>query len=215
MLEKIKCELLVKPSNYAEAKIQAEKLDGLFGFELEQIESDLTRSQQEEGRQFWIGLDVQSLQTPYSEIAQIIEQLNPQASQVWMDLGAAYGRLGLVLGLQRPEVRFLGYEFVQERVIEGNRIRAKWQIQNGDLIQADLVRDEIFFVQGDVFFLYDFGSRKDVYQVLQKLQSVAAQKPICVVARGRGVKNWIMLDFPWLAEVNSSLHFENWSAFFS
>lgn len=213
-------ELMIVPSSYAEAKHQAEKLDHLFGFDFTHIEKDLLakkkeleKSEMNQARQFWIGLDIQSLQTPYSEIVEMIQKLTPKPGDVWMDLGAAYGRVGLILGLLCSGVEFFGYEFIAERVQEGNRVREKWQIRNGGLIKADLVSDSISFEKGDVFFLYDFGSKSDVYQVLEKLKAVAGTKTIKVIARGRGIKNWILMDFPWLGQVNEAYHFENWSLF--
>lgn len=213
-------ELMSVPRSYTEAKQQSEKLDALFGFNFTQIEAnilskkeDFKKHKENQERQFWIGLDVQSLQTPYSEIVEMIQALNPKAGDVWMDLGAGYGRVGLILGLFCLGVEFYGYEFISDRVNEGNRIRENWQIKNGGLIQADLVHDLIDFEKGHVFFLYDFGSRSDVYQVLEKLKAVASKKPIQVIARGRGIKNWILMDFPWLGQVNEPQHFENWSLF--
>jgi hypothetical protein len=213
-------ELMTLPGNYGEAKLQSEKLDLLFGFNFNQIEKDLLlkkdmfqKNDANEERQFWIGLDIQSLQTPYSEIVEMIQKLKPKAGDVWLDLGAGYGRIGLILGLLCSGVNFFGYEFIAERVNEGNRVLDSWQIKNGGLLQADLVQDKIDFEKGDVFFLYDFGSRSDVYKVLEKLQFVASKKSIQVIARGRGVKNWILMDFPWLGQVHEPQHFENWSLF--
>ena len=213
-------ELMTSPSTYEEAKRQSEKLDQMFGFKFDQIEKglllkkeELEKSVTDQNRQFWIGLDIQSLQTPYSEIVAMVQKLNPKAGDVWMDLGAGYGRVGLILGFLCSDVQFYGYEFIAERVNEGNRIRQDWQIKNGELLQADLIQDQMDLTKGDVFFIYDFGSRSDVYLVLEKLKSVAAQRPIQVIARGRGVKNWILMDFPWLSQVNSPQHFETWSLF--
>jgi len=219
-LQDIIHELLTLPQSYSEAKQQAKRLDQIFGFEFQEIEkalvlkkADLQKAKDDRERQFWIGLDIQALQTPYSEIVEMIQKINPKAEDTWMDLGAGYGRIGLILGLLCSDVYFRGYEYISERVFEGNRIREKWQIQNGGLYQADLIHDPIELHQGDVFFLYDFGSRSDVYKVLEKLKQVAAVKSIQVIARGRGVKNWIMMDFPWLGSVNPPKHFENWSLF--
>lgn len=215
-------ELMTSPASYEEAKRQAEKLDQIFGFKFDSIEKNLLLKKEEfeksetyQDRQFWIGLDIQSLQTPYSEIVDMVHKLNPKAGDVWIDLGAGYGRVGLILGLLCSDVEFYGYEFITERVDEGNRVRDNWQIKNGSLLQADLIQDQIDFSKGNVFFLYDFGSRSDVYQMLDKLKNVAAQKPIQVIARGRGVKNWILMDFPWLSQVNPPQHFDTWSLFCS
>lgn len=211
--------LLQPQANYAEAKKQAQQLDEALGFNCEPIEKKLTVEKsartEDSKKQFWIGLDLQSLQTPYSEFVSMIEVIQPHPGQVWIDLGAGYGRLGLVLGFLQPDVQFKGYEFVSERVAEGNRIFKKWQLPSCSLQQIDLVAADLELNEGDVFFIYDFGSQNDIYLILEKLRLVALQKPIRVIARGRGIKNWILMDFPWLSQINAPRHFDHWSLFCS
>ena len=40
----------------------------------------------------------------------------------FVDIGSGYGRVGCVVGVNFPNSRFLGYEIVQERVIEAQRV---------------------------------------------------------------------------------------------
>ena len=210
-------ELLSPKISYGKAKAEAEKLDKILGFDFDSIEKKLSvenrRQDKVVAKQFWIGLDAQSLQTPYSEVIEMIQELNPQPENLWIDLGAGYGRLGVVLGFLKPEVKFLGYEFIESRVNEGNRIFTKWDLKNAKIIQTDLASQSFDLQNAEVYFLYDFGSQADVYLIIEKLRNVASKRQIKVIARGRGIKNWILLDFPWLAEVNAPVHFRNWSLF--
>lgn len=210
-------ELLSPKISYGEAKAEAAKLDKILGFDFESVEKKLSvensRQDRTTAKQFWIGLDIQSLQTPYSEVIEMIEELKPQADDLWIDLGAGYGRLGVALGFLKPTVKFLGYEFIESRVTEGNRIFTKWGLENSKLIQADLASDSFDLQNADVYFLYDFGSQADFYLIIEKLRQIASQKQIKVIARGRGIKNWILLDFPWLGTMNAPAHFRNWSLF--
>lgn len=204
-------------SDYTSAKEQAAKIDDLLGFECARIEEDLFETHQDSifssSQQFWYGLDLQSMQTPYSEILEMIHFLKPAAGELWLDLGAAYGRMGIVIGFQKPLVRFLGYEFVQERVDEGNRIFKKWKLDQVQMRKEDIASEQFHLEEADLYFLYDFGSRADVYKVLEKLRLIAQTKKIRVIARGRGVKNWILMDFPWLYDIETPVHFLNWSVF--
>lgn len=211
-----------KALGYQEAKSQASHIDRLLGYTCEPIEQniratktlgDSNSSDDGESRQFWIGLDIQSMQTPYSEIVELVEALDPQDNECWIDLGAAYGRIGVVLGFLKPQISFVGYEYVQVRVDEGRRIYSAWNLQNVDLKQADIASQEFILPEADLYFIYDFGSKKDIYSVLEKLRVIAQSRQIRVIARGRGVKNWIYMDFPWLHKMSEPIQLRNCTIF--
>ncbi|MFN8790427.1 MAG: hypothetical protein ACK5Y2_03115 [Bdellovibrionales bacterium] len=210
-------ELQKAQIDYGAAKDQARRLDELLAYNCDAIEKALFESHSGSSafpqQQYWFGLDLQSLQTPYSELVEMIKSLNPQVGDLWLDLGAAYGRLGVVLGFLRPGVRFVGYEYVDERVEEGSRIFKFWNLRQAKMRQVDLASKGFELGRAQVYFLYDFGSKRDVYSVLEKLRLQAQQGPICVVARGRGVRQWILQDFPWLSSQESLSPYPNWTVF--
>lgn len=213
----IKNEILRPQPEYAEAKVHAKSIDDKLDLACEQIEDELFEENKDSlflpGQEFWYGLEVQSLQTPYSEIVEMINYISPKSGDTWVDLGAGYGRMGFTLGFVSPEVKFIGYEFVQARVEEGNRIIKQWSLNNAVMIQADISRDDFVLDNADLFFLYDFGSKDDIFKVLEKLRVFAQTRSIQVVARGRGVRSWIFMDCPWLSEINSPVQFKNWTFF--
>lgn len=207
-------------SNYSQAKEQSRKIDQLLGYQCESIEKDLINKNHsqyflncQEDRQLWFGLDVQSLQTPYSEIREMLNYLKPHGQEMWLDLGAAYGRMGIVLSLFSAEIQFLGYEVVKERVAEGNRIYDLLNLPKARLIHEDLASESFVLPEADLYFLYDFGSKKDVYSLLEKLKKHSQKRSLRVIARGRGIKNWIYQENPWLYISKDPTHFENWSLF--
>lgn len=215
ILETILTELAREPEDYAAAKEQARRIDSWLGYRCEEIENFLHAPERssEQQRQFWNGLDVQSMQTPYSEIMAMLRVLDPQPGEHWLDLGAAYGRMGIVLGLLRPEVQFTGFEIVPERVNEGNRIYTQWGIAKAKLSHEDLACSDFPLGQADLYFIYDFGSKEDIDRVFAKLAAIARVKPIQVVGRGRGIRNWIAMEQPWLGEINPPQHFGHWSLY--
>jgi hypothetical protein len=75
-----------------------------------------------QGVQTWVGLDVETLQTPYSECLRILQLLKIRPYQHVVDLGAAYGRMGVVIGGLYIKNSFTGFEYVKARVDEGNRV---------------------------------------------------------------------------------------------
>jgi hypothetical protein len=215
----IRDRLSLPQLNYSDAKIHSADLDEQLGYQMKQVEDSLFLTHPNHsvttGKQFWFGLDIQSLQTPYSEILEMIDFLNPKAGDCWVDLGAGYGRMGVVLGFLRPDVQFRGYESVPERTLEANRIFLKWGLQNAEMLCADVSAVDVTRWPANLYFIYDFGSKEDIYQTLSQLQQLARSESITVIARGRGVRNWILQDFPWLSQIQKPTHFENWSAFYS
>lgn len=208
---------MIPQPEYAGAKVHSKGIDDQLGIACEPIEDKLFEENKDSlflpGQEFWYGLEIQSLQTPYSEIVEMIDYVKPESGDTWVDLGAGYGRMGFTLGFVKPAVKFIGYEFVQDRVDEGNRIITQWGLENSVLRQADISQDDFVLDEANLFFLYDFGSKDDIYKVLEKLRVLAQNRSIQVVARGRGVRSWIFMDCPWLSEINSPVQFKNWTFF--
>src|SRR5882672_6817343 len=96
---------------YALAKQQAADIDAHLGYRCKAIENKLYRRREgfPKEKELWLGLDLQSFQTPYSELIEIVHELNPGDGETWIDLGAGYGRLGIVLGFLCPSIKFIGY----------------------------------------------------------------------------------------------------------
>ena len=112
--------LMTEPwDSYEEAKRRSQVIDDLLGFRIQNCESTLERVH---GRVDWAHLSEQSFQTPYPELAQITRAFAIETKLRWTELGAGYGRLGLVLSWLRPQDHYFGFEFVAERVREGQRI---------------------------------------------------------------------------------------------
>lgn len=216
-IESIKSEILQNQPDYATAKVHSKMIDDQLGLNCSQIEDILFDQNQDSifrpGKNFWYGLEIQSLQTPYSEIVEMIDFVKPKCGDKWVDLGAGYGRMGLTLGIVRPDVEFVGYEYVQDRVNEGNRLFKEWNLSKVTMKQADISKDEFNLESADLYFLYDFGSKEDVDKVLEKLRVQAQTQPIQVVARGRGMRSWIFMQCPWLCEIHSPVQFKNWTYF--
>ncbi len=217
-LETIKADILTPQADYAESKIHSKMLDDRLGLACDTIEDVLFEENKDslflsDAKEFWYGLEIQSLQTPYSEVVEMINYVKPKPGDTWVDLGAGYGRMGMTLGFVQPDVKFIGYEFVQSRVDEGNRILKEWDLSNAVMRQADIASDDFQIDVAELYFLYDFGSKADIFKVLEKLRVLAQNRSIQVVARGRGVRSWIFMDCPWLSEINSPVQFKNWTFF--
>lgn len=200
----------------------SEEIDRHYGLLINEIENDLllkARSLRPQGNmasfgevlhgghQTWVGLDPQTLNTPYAELDLACELLKPVAGELFVDLGAGYGRLGLVLSEKCPGVKFLGYELVKERVDEGNRIFGEQK-----LMTQDLMSESFELPVAEYYFLYDFGKTEHIRRIMRKLEKLADSHHFKVVARGKGSRSIIEFEHPWLTCL-SVLHEENFSIY--
>ena len=208
-------------------KEHAAQLDATLGLKCEAIEAHLitearklTSSDhfQDWGRalhhpdhQTWVGLPVQSLMTPYAELLRILEALAPVPGDRLTDLGAGYGRLGYITSLRFPEVTCLGYEYVPERVLEGNRVFQTIVGARFSLVQADVAAPDFQLPRASFHFIYDLGSAQAIQRVIQKIQTQAQEKKVTVIGRGRATRHLIEKEHPWLSEITAPEHHATFS----
>lgn len=170
-----------------------------------------------DGHQTWIGLDPQTLQTPYSELSDIVSfivnKLMPVSGSKFVDLGAGYGRLGFVLQQLAPEINFMGFEYVAERVAEGSRILKLYGCDRAGLYTQDILQKNFTLPDAQFFFIYDFGFPAQIRELLKRLESIAQAKDLIVVARGKGIRSQIHQEHLWLGGVYKPWHQENFSIY--
>jgi len=170
------------------------------------------------GVQTWVGLNIQTLQTPYSEIQRILSLIKLKPYQHVIDLGAAYGRMGVVIGGLYIKSSFVGYEFVKSRVEEGNRIFQELGLSRCELKTQDLAAKSFKLPTADVYFIYDYGQVEHINHTLGQIKLNAHLRPIKVIARGKFTKQIISSSHPWLEKLydgRNSEQFTIYSAFLS
>jgi hypothetical protein len=165
------------------------------------------------GHQTWIGLEPETLQTPYQELLKICQHLQPKENQLMVDLGAGYGRLGLVLHHLYPGVIFKGYELVPERVAEGNRVFKKLNCDQAKLYTQDLTEQFFEIPNADFYFIYDFGKVAHIRETLKQIEKFTDTDRFKVVARGKGTRSIIEHEHPWLSQINPVIHEQNFSIY--
>lgn len=207
------------------AKAHAEKADAWLGFELSFTEKTLAAPETKSefaDIETWRGLPVQSLLTPYTEIRWMLSLLSLRPGETACDLGCAYGRMAFVMHRHTPQNHFVGYEIEEARVIEGNRVLAKYldrfpapvgTIGRQVLLHQDLTAEDFILPDAAAYFIYDFGSAAAIEGILQKLKARARERSIQVIGRGRRTRALIHANHPWLCEVNPAKHTENFSVY--
>ncbi len=197
----------------SEAKAHAALVDAWLGLQTASIEVRLAQQgcrlraphASGEKQELWFGLEVQQLLTPYVEIRSLLSKLEPQRGSTIVDLGAAYGRMGFVIGREYPGVNFVGYEYVGERVSEARRVLAKLRYDGISIEHADLASAEFEPVAADVYFLYDYGTPKAIEKTLHDLRRLSKSRPITLVARGRHCRYLIETRHPWLQKKDPTI----------
>lgn len=208
-------------------KQASKSIDQYFGLEIDRIEEDLLNKARKlrpagsilnfgevlhGGSQTWVGLDPETLNTPYSEIAFFLKIINPMRRDLFIDLGAGYGRVGLVLNKLYPEVDFIGYELVLERVNEGNRVFKNLGC-NYKLIEKDLSSTDFKLPKANFYFLYDFGKVSHIRNILKELEQLTDQNHhFKIIVRGMGVQSIIDYEFPWMIRESSEFNFSIYSS---
>ncbi|MFA6237975.1 MAG: class I SAM-dependent methyltransferase [Bacteriovorax sp.] len=181
------------------------KIDLDLGFKIKQIEEILkvkalqiapeTNFDQwgpilHSGAQTWIGLDFQILQTSYHDLKALFELIKPRPLERIIDLGAGYGRLGIFLHRYYPIAQFLGIELVEERVKEANRVFRTLNAFNKEMIALDLSAISEL-PEGDIYFIYDFGSVEHIKKILELLKHTPKRM---LVVKGKIARNVMLKD---------------------
>ena len=152
-----------------------------------------------DGVMTWVGLNPAQLQTPYAEIYDLLCEVDPDPGERVVDLGAGYGRMGVVLGQLWPSCEFVGFEMAPERVELGNKAFERLEMNSAKLEQGNVADKEFELPPSDYYFIYDFGSLSDQKKLLEKIEDKADQKKsFSVLARGRGINALIQQTAPWL-----------------
>lgn len=205
----------------------AHKIDRELGFAIDEIEHRLhcqafemdpsghvgTWGKRMHEAQTWVGLEPQTLLTPYDELSRMCDLIDlPEGAHV-ADLGAAYGRMGFVLHKRFPEAHFTGIEIVQERVEEGNRLFAIHGCQNARLIQHDMFASDFQLPLADCYLIYDYGALDHLRWTVGQLQNLASIHRFQVIARGETIRSLIQYAHPWLSDVGEVKHEKNFSVY--
>ena len=202
------------PSKEESSLEHSERIDRLLGLRCLQIETELAR--QETSLKTWRGLHPQTLQTPYSEIYEYLFLLRNENISTFVDLGAGYGRVAIVLPSVFPQAHFIGYELESKRVEEGSRIFDHYNIGNASLIEQNILDEEFTLPTADIYFIYDFSqSVADLKKIISKITQRLAQDKFFVIARGKGIRSLIQAKFPEFWSYYGVIHQENYSIYSS
>lgn len=146
----------------------------------------------------WMGLPFQTLQTPYDEILSALLKFKEQGiiPLSILDLGAAFGRVGIIAKLLFPECEFQGLEMVRERVEEGKRVYKELGLNPESLRVENILRENFELPKADIYFLYDFSDPADIKVILDSMAEVFFEEEFFLIAKGKAVNSLIQHKYP-------------------
>lgn len=161
-------------------------------FELEYLLNETPMAGQKERLYEGAGIGVQS---SYATTLLALRYLNLNKKSRFIDLGSGYGRIGLVIGLMRPDIQFTGYEFVKERVDIANQASSHFSLaQHVHFVTQDLSSSEFRIPMADTYYIFDSFTDASYAIVMDQLQQLTYQNRITVVTKGNA-KLWMNSQF--------------------
>ncbi|MFN7685033.1 MAG: class I SAM-dependent methyltransferase [Oligoflexia bacterium] len=195
----------------------SESLDLSLGFRVFAVEAEVAVKAVGQQAELWSSKGPAVFQTPYAELRAMMTELALPPGSRLVDLGCAYGRLGIVVAQFFPEIEFTGFEISVERVAEARRVYSELGLDPRRVVEADLSGPEFQLPGADAYFIFDYGTRSAVQKTLDDLSQIARSesRPFVVVGRGRRVRDLIERNEPWLSQVHAPRHCGNFSIYFS
>lgn len=163
-------------------------LDQILGFhyeaDLEMKRDNTIKERLYEGA----GVGVQS---SYSTLLTALREIHPQQGARIVDLGSGYGRVGLVVGLLRPDMEFVGYEYVPHRVQISNDSCERFGLQERVLFYTQDLSEKSFRIpDAEIYYMFDPFTRETYQHVLAQLVEVSRRQRIVIVTKGNA-RHWL------------------------
>lgn len=131
------------------------------------------------------------VQSGYSTILLALHHLDLKSGSRVIDLGSGYGRVGLVYSLLRPDIDFIGYEYVPHRVENSNQASQSLGLQgNLSFRVQDLSLPSFRIPDADVYYLFDPFTEETYRHVLAQIVEVSRRKNITIVTKGNA-RSWL------------------------
>ncbi|EQC47568.1 methyltransferase domain protein [Bacteriovorax sp. Seq25_V] len=131
------------------------------------------------------------VQSGYSTILLALHNTSPKIGATMIDLGSGYGRVGLVCSLIRPDVNFIGYEYVPHRVDVATNACEALDLQESLAFEVQDLSVESFDIpEADIYYLYDPFTEDTYHYVLEQIVEFSKHKKITVVTKGNA-NTWL------------------------
>lgn len=158
-------------------QIPAHRFDAAFGLDVTRLD-EVMHSERDSttyaGEEIWFCRGG-GLQSPWRELRAVVARMNLKPGDLVVDLGSGLGRLGLLIGLLYPEVRFQGLELVKARVDAANRAAKEMGFTHVEYRATNLAHAEAL-PPADHFYLFNPTNQKTSAIVTRKLLELSRVK---------------------------------------
>lgn len=125
------------------------------------------------------------VQTSYSTLLTTLQALALVDGQKVIDLGSGFGRMGFAVGLLRPNVIFVGYEYVAHRVDQGNDLAERADLPNVSFVTQDLSNRDFKIPLANIYYMFDPFNAATYGFVLDQLIEIGRTQKITIATKGR------------------------------
>lgn len=133
-----------------------------------------------------------AVQSSYTTILLALRYLKMSKGSRFIDLGSGFGRVGLVLGLLRPDIQFTGYEFVQQRVDFANHASQALNMSSHVHFHSqDLSAKDFQIPEAEIYYLFDPFNEETYTHVMNQLSLIAKNKKITIITKGNAKDHFI------------------------
>lgn len=166
-----------------------DRLDELFKLNYDADHGMKTNIENTERLYEGAGVGVQS---GYSTVLTALRYLSPAKGARIIDLGSGYGRVGLVVGLLRPDIDFIGYEYVPHRVDIACSSTETFGLQEHvHFYTQDLSLQAFQIPEADIYYMYDPFSEETYGHVISQLVQMSRHRKITIATKGNA-KAWLV-----------------------
>ncbi|WP_413612250.1 SAM-dependent methyltransferase [Bdellovibrio sp. HCB-110] len=145
----------------------------------------------QETERLWEGAGV-GVQSGYSTVSLALRHLNLPLGSRFIDLGSGYGRVGLIVGLLRPDIDFKGYEYVAHRVDIASSSSLNLGMQDHvHFYTQDLSLESFKIPEAEIYYMYDPFSEETYAHVLAQLVEISRYKKIAIATKGNA-RGWLL-----------------------
>lgn len=177
-----------------------ECLDRILGLHERQIKQTLREKGALDRRyiveEIYFETDPEDLYTPYRVLMQIFSQFPPKVKGTFVDLGSGLGRVGIVAGILRPQLNFLGYEIVHERTLPGIRAARALGLKRITFYHRDVSRFGL--PPAELYFLFNPFRLSTLQHVTRQLRRMAPERKFLVITPTIGLPWSHLMRAPWL-----------------
>mgnify|MGYP000035322601 CR=1 FL=1 len=166
-----------------------DKLDEIFEIDYGLDQSRNIKNDNNERLYEGAGVGVQS---GYSTILLSLINSSPSHGSRIVDLGSGYGRVGLVCSLLRPDIEFVGFEYVPHRVEVSNIACHDLDLaDNLSFKTQDLSLSTFKIPEADIYYLYDPFTKETYQYVLKQIVEVSKSRDVTIITKGNA-RSWLL-----------------------